>query len=439
MHRTFFNPLGTLLLLLLGCGVPGEKEERSESERQQKPFIIPHGERVLPNLGNDPSPEEVLHYAFHSNARIEQAFFEWKMALERVPQMSSAEDPRLSFDYLFSKGMMSKWNRTTLGASQMIPFPGKLRKAGQVALEEAIAARRRFEDSKFMLQADVIEACQELLRIDASIEIAAENLRLLKDAYETTLQLLAAGKARQAEVTKSDLEAGMADNLLRERQAQRPPALAKLNALISRPPSEPLSPRAPLLPSAPPPDEARIIELAAERNKELEAMAAEVRGRENALDLAQKAYFPDLELSIDIRGSMEKMLGAMITLPLQLGRIRSGVREAEAGIRAAQAALRARKDDLAAQVVLQLYVARDSDRQAALFRTTLIPKAKEVVDAIRENMVAGNASYLEFLDAQRALLELRLDGIRMESMKVIAVARLEALCALDFGALGGSK
>jgi outer membrane protein TolC len=290
-----------------------------------------------------------------------------------------------------------------------------------------------------MLQADVIEAYQELLRIDTSIEIAGENLNLLKDAYETTRQLLAAGKARQAELTKADLEVGMAENMLKEREAERPPALAKLNALLSRPPAAPLKPQPPAVPSALPTDDARIIELAAERNKELEAMAAEVRGQENALDLARKAYFPDFELSFDIRGSMEKMLGAMITLPLQLGRIQAGVREAEAGIRAAQAALRGKKDDLAAQTVLQLYIARDSDRQATLFRTTLLPKARDVVDAVRENMVAGNASYLEFLDAQRSLLELKLQLSRMETMREMAVARLEALCALDFGALGGLK
>jgi outer membrane protein TolC len=439
MNRNARNTFGLAVLLLAGCSVAGEEAERSEWEKRKKPFIVPHGDRILPNFGTDPSPEEALRYAFLSNARIEQAFFEWKMALERVPQMSSLDDPRFSFDYLFSKGMMSKWDRTTLGVSQMIPFPGKLEKAGQIALQEAIATRRRFEDAKFMLQADVIEAYQELLRIDTSLEIAAENLNLLKDGYETTRQLLAAGKARQAELTKADLEVGMAENMLKEREAERPPALAKLNALLSRPPAAPLKPHAPAVPSALPSDDARIIALAAERNKELEAMAAEVRGREDALDLARKAYFPDFELSFDIRGSMEKMLGAMITLPLQLGRIQAGVREAEAGIRAAQAALRGKKDDLAAQTVLQLYIARDSDRQATLFRTTLLPKAREVVDAVRENMVAGSASYLEFLDAQRSLLELKLQLVRMETMREMAVARLEALCALDFGALGGLK
>jgi outer membrane protein, heavy metal efflux system len=439
MNSNLRLAIGLALLFVAGCSVAGEKEERSEWERQQKPFIVPHGERILPVLGDEASPEEVLRYAFLSNARIEQAFFEWKMALERVPQVSSLDDPRFSFDYLFSKEKMSRWDRTTLGASQVIPFPGKLEKAGQIALQEAIAARRRFEDAKFMLQADVIEAYQELLRIDAAIDIAGENVSLLKDAYDTTRQLLAAGKARQAELTKADLEVGMAENMQKERKAERPPALARLNALLSRPPATPLKPHPLVVPAPLPSDDAALIQLAADRNKELGAMAAEVRGRENALDLAQKAYFPDLELSFDIRGSMEKMLGAMLMLPLQLGRIRAGVREAEAGIRSAQAALRAKKDDLAAQTVLRIYIARDSDRQAVLFRTALLPKAREVVDAVRENMVTGNATYLEFLDAQRSLLELKLQLIRMESMREMAVARLEALCALDFGALGGLK
>lgn len=431
--------LALWILLLAGCSIAGEKEERASAEREGRPFVIPHGQRELPILPKDAGREEVLQYAFLSNAVVEKAYFEWRMALERVPQMSSLDNPRFSFDYLFSKDMMSKWNRTTLGASQMIPFPGKLTKAGEMALEDAIAARRRFEDAKFMLQADVIEAYQELLRTDVAIEIAAANSALLKDSGEITRQLLAAGKARQAEVSKAELEAGMAENMLLERRAQRASVLARLNAFLSRPPDAPLTPRAPSVPSVLPKGDAELIALAAERNKDLEGMAAMVRGQERALELAGKAYLPDFELSFDVRGSMEKMLGAMITLPFQLGRIQAGINEAEAGIRAAQAALRARKDDLRAQVVLQIFIARDSDRQATLFKDTLLPKAKDVVDAVRENYVTGNASYLEFLDAQRSLFELRLERVRMEAMREMAVARLEALCALDFGALGGNK
>ena len=108
-----------------------------------------------------------------------------------------------------------------------------------------------------------------------------------------------------------------------------------------------------LLPAAGSPDPSRrplvrqltlaeLLGYAAERNPELAALAAEAKGRASAVELARLAYVPDLELSFELQGSMERMLMGAITLPLQVPRIRAGIDEAKAMRRAAQAALRAR-------------------------------------------------------------------------------------------------
>lgn len=426
---------GLALLLVSGCSVAGEKEERSELDRAGKPFSTVHEQRSLPELGESPSREAVLQYAFYSNASIEQAYFEWAMAVERVPQAASLDNPRFSFDYLFSRDQVARWDRVTLGASQMVPFPGKLEAAGQVALQAAIAARRRFEDAKFTLQAEVIEAYEELVLTDRSIAVGEANLSLLRQFVEITRAMVGVGKARQVELSKAELEAAQAENELQSLRSRRGADLARLNRLLSRPPGTVLQPVA--QPEDPefPAGDAELLELAGARNKEIAALAAELRGQEQALDLARKAWLPDFEFSFDLRGSMERMLGAMITLPLQVGRIQAGIREAQAGIRAAQAALRNQGDDVRARLVLNVYLVRDSDRQVRLIRTQLLPKAREIVEATREAYGTGGAVFLELLDAQRALLTLELEAARMDALRREAGARLEALCGLDFGVL----
>jgi outer membrane protein TolC len=376
----------------------------------------------------------VLAYAFRSNAELERAHFEWAAALARVPQAVSLPDPRFSFAYLFSDERMRRWDRTTLGVSQMIPYPDKLTKAGRVTLAEAVAARQRLEARKFSLQAEVVGAWHVLWLIDRSVEIDEANLSLLEQFRVVTRQLVAVGRAPQADASKADLEVASAENELLTRQAERPAALAALNALLSRPLDAPLRP-ASAAPEVPLPDDPQILALAAERNPELAALASEAQGRQSAVELARLAYVPDLEIGLDVRGSMERMFTAMITLPLQVPRIRAGIDEARASLRAAEAALRARGDQLGARVALELFLARDSERQLALYREVLLPRASDVVSATEMSYATGAASFLELLDAQRSLLALDLAAAELRALHATAVAELEALCALDFGTL----
>jgi outer membrane protein TolC len=442
MRSTLCLPLSLAIAALAACSGPrpkGEADEREAAAREGVPYVTPHVERKLPALPEAATLPDVLHYGFLSNAKVEQAYFEWKAALERIPQAVSYDDPKFSFEYLFSKEQMSSWDRTTLGASQMIPFPGKLDRAGRAALEEAIAARRRFEDAKFALQAEIVDAFQQLALVDRVIAIDEENVRLLADFVETTATAASVGKAAQPDLLKAELELETGRNELQAARAERPGALARLNALLSRSARSPLVARTtgPLAP-LPGPDDV-LLALAAERNRELEALAAEVRGREEALELARLQYLPDFEIAFSLQGAMEKMLGAMITAPLRRTRIRAGIDEAGALLRAAQAALRAHRDDVGAQVVLQIFLARDTERQARLFEETLIPKAGDIVDATEAGYSAGGASFLDLLDAQRSLLELRTGLAQVVAAHEQAVAALEALCALDFGARAGKE
>ena len=426
-------------LILAGCSGPrpaGEPAERARLEESGRPFRLPHEKRTLPVLAQDASLADVLNYAFLSNAGLEQSWFEWRMALERFPQMTSLDDPRLSFEHLFSKESMTNWDRTTLGVSQMIPAPGKLELAGKMAFEEAVAAGRRFEDMKFVLQAEVVAAWSNLVLVDRRIAIDTQNVELLRDAAQLVRSEVSVGRASQAEASKAELEIAMAQNALEMARADRPPMLAMLNARLSRPSDFLLRPSMSEIRVVLPGDDAAILALAAERSPDLAAMAAEVRGREDALALAKKAWLPDLEIGFDVMGNVERTLMAAINVPLRRDRINAAIEESRAGIRAAQAALRERANDVRAQVVLQLYMARDSDRQVALLRHVLLPRALEVTDAVRAAYGTGSGSFLELLDAQRSLLELQRMQAEVEAARATAVARLEALCALDFGTIG---
>ena len=270
--------------------------------------------------------------------------------------------------------------------------------------------------------------------IDRSVEIEEENLELLRQFASVTRQRVAVGRAMQADASKADLETSAAENRLSSLRGRRSAALGWINALLSRPVDAPLRPRGSAYGAPLRVRDDEVLRFAAERNPELGALASEVQGRENALELARLAYIPDLELGIDVRGSMERMVESMIELPLNLGRIRAGIEEARAGLRAAQAELRARRNEVGAELVLQLFVARDSERQLAVYREDLLPRARDILRAIESSYATGGMSFLELLDAQRSLLEFEQMAVELEATRGMAIAELEALCALDFGA-----
>ena len=190
--------------------------QREEAREAGQSFAVPHPARELPVLSQQASLEAVLRYALLSNADVEQAYFDWAAAVERIPQATSLPDPRFSYEYLFSEERLRRWDRMTLGAAQMIPLPAKLSRAGEVALAESRAAQRRLEDAKFSLQAALVAAWHELWLVDRSIEIAEENLSLLREFTEVTRQRVAVGRAAQAEASKADLEVAAAESELLE-------------------------------------------------------------------------------------------------------------------------------------------------------------------------------------------------------------------------------
>jgi cobalt-zinc-cadmium efflux system outer membrane protein len=84
-----------------------------------------------------------------------------------------------------------------------------------------------------------------------------------------------------------------------------------------------------------------------------------------------------------------------------------------------------------AQMVAALYALRNSERQAALFQKRVVPAAQQIVDNSREAYTRGTGSFLEMIDAQRTLLEVRLTAAEARAAREKSLADLEALLGLD--------
>src|SRR6516162_8630319 len=134
MRLFLYGLLAAGVGIFSGCALrpSGEDEERDRASKEGKAY---EEKSEPPALSEKAGPDEYLAHAFLANAALETRYWEWRAALERIPQDSSFPNVAVSFSYMFSPEQMKAWDRTTPGVSNdpmsNIPFPTKLATAGR--------------------------------------------------------------------------------------------------------------------------------------------------------------------------------------------------------------------------------------------------------------------------------------------------------------------
>ncbi len=439
----FPDGLRTVALLCAMCvsgcvlAPAGLPRERATLKQAGSPYEPPIEERAVPELSAQPGWRELLGLAFAANGELEADYFEWKAALERVAIAAGWPDTNLapSFGYMFSGERLKAWDRTTVNVGfdpmQSLSWPSKVKKAGELALEEARGAGSRFVAAKFALQRKVLESWLELALVEEKGRIQQERARLAKLAYDSAAQRAAvAGEHRdllRAQVDQRNAEIELA-GLRTQAQAAR----AMLNGMLARAADAPLEIE-PVLPGPRPlpADDAALLAAGVENNPELRSLAFAVTARQDALELARLQYLPDFNPFVGFTGSVQQTIGVGVSLPTRLPQIRAGIEEARAMLRGAQAVLRQTRLDRRSSFVAGLHVLRFSERQAAFFDREVLPAAEQVLGSARQAYATGKASFLELIDAQRVLLDVRLGIAEARIERERRLAEIEELAGLD--------
>jgi cobalt-zinc-cadmium efflux system outer membrane protein len=427
--RNVFLMIG--LLLLAGCvfSPEGEDEERG---RARDAWPGEEASALAPNA----SLEEILRHAYLSNAGLKERWWAWQAALEQIPQDSSQPTTlSLTYSQMFENGQ-SSWAQTTFGVANdpMASFvwPGKLSTAGRRALANARAAGHRFEAARLELRARVVAAWFEFALLAQTIRLRESDLAILETLVDAAGARVRAGTAPQQDVVKARTQRALARNRLETARSRAPGRRADLNALLNREPFAALEPpREFPAPRTFKETDQEILARLAERNPELEALAREAGGREEAVSLMRQQYIPDFALgaAADAGGLMRSIAG-MVTIPIfRYPAIEASIAQARAELERTRAWRRQVEHDLKAKAVLLLYDLRNADRQSSLYRDAILPQAEQVVEATRAAYTAGRVPVIELLDSQRMKLEILLMLSELNAEREKALAELEALTA----------
>jgi outer membrane protein TolC len=432
-----------LALALSGCALEpaGTEAQRTAIGDAGAAYTQPYEQRHIPELPVQPGYRDVLRRAFLTHGDLEAAYFDWKAALDRVTIAAGYPNTNvaLSYSYLFSNDNAKAWDRTTLGVgfdpSMSLQWPGKVKAAARAALEDAQAKGKRFEAAKFALQQQVLTTWLDYAWLAERIRIQAENVDLLKMLADTAQQRVRTGGPQQ-DLLKAQTEYELARNNLADLQSELHATRATLNGLLGRDADAALLPPDPLPPPRPiAVDDARLIAVAVDNNPELAALAHDVAGRSDALELARMAYIPDVSPQFSLTGGIAQMLGTAIMLPTNLAKVRGSIREAEAMVSGAQAILRQARRQRGAGFVATLYALRNNERQVELFRAVILPKARQVLASSQEAYSSGTIGFADLIDSQRTLLDVRRVIAEARIAREKRLAELEALAGVDIETL----
>lgn len=431
-HVAFVIALASCSLVPAGTG-----EEQSSLERAGGSFEVLSEDRVLPELPANPTWHDILQRAFLANGDLEKAYFEWKAALERIEIASGYPNTNLSLGYTYtcSSDHMKTFDRMmfTSGFDTMenLSYPGKVMRAGKLALDETRSAGERFRAAKFDLQRRVLLAWADYALTAEKVRIAREQLWLSTLIFETATGRVRAGGPQQ-DLLKAEVAERMAENTLKGAEAELVAMRATLNALLARKPDAALEPPHSLPEPRPVPcDDASLIAIGVEENPELASLAWQVRGRTDALELARLQWIPDVNPLLVFTGGIAQAVGAAIVLPTTVAEIRGKIREARADLRSSEAALQQAGRERAASFVATLVSLRNAEREALLVEGSVLPASQKVLSTVEEAYISGRASYLDLIDSQRTLLEVRLAIAEARTQREKRLAELEALAGTD--------
>ncbi len=432
------------VLSLCGCVLspPGTSEEHSKLAASQGSFETSTADRRLPDLPVPLEWRDALSRAFLVNGELESAYFEWKAALARVEQAATWPNSNvaLTFSYMFSSENVKAWDRTSVGVgfdpSMNLTLPAKARKNGQVALEAAREAGEKFRVAKFDLQRKVLSAYLELNLTEELVRIEGDNLTLLELVKDSARDRAQAGGPLQ-DLSKAMIESQMAGNELATLQSKASSMRGMLNGMLGREASAPLTLPARLpVPREIPADDAQLIKAAVAQNPELAALAHQVAGRADAIELARLQYLPDFAPSASITGSLSQSLGTMVMLPTKAPAIRAAIDEARAMASASEAMLRQTRQDRAAGFVANLYAMRNAERQVQWYRERVVPAAQQLINSSRSAYAAGTIGFADLVDSERMLLSVRRMMAESQIEREQRLADLETLAGVDIEMLG---
>ena len=350
-----------------------------------------------------------------------------KAATFVAPQMAALPDPQFTLQQ-FSVGSPRPFAGYTnsdfayigIGASQQLPFPGKLNLRGQVADRDADTAKAHVE----VVSQDEIETLKttyvHLAYLQQTLGILQRNAALLKQIEQQAEAHYSTGMGNQQDVLKAQLEQTKVLREISMHHESMGEDQATLKRILRRSQESPDIVAEPLSASFLRYTANELLEKATGQNPNVLESATMVQRNRTAVELAQKEFRPDFELSYMYENTDQKfrdyyMLSFSVNFPRRKPR-QAALAQAQVNVDHSQREQDAQVQATLAEVQKQYVSIKAAEEQLLIYRDGLIPQAQATIQAglaayesNREDFESLFSSYMDVLNLdleyQQTMLE----------------------------------
>src|ERR1700722_1794768 len=398
---------------MLFAAPQGIGEQRQEQSVQVQP--------QMEHEGGVPTPlARLIEEAKANDPAIHAAEQVARAARFAAPQVSALPDPQFTLQQ-FSVGSPRPFAGYTnsdfayigLGASQQLPYPGKLKLRGEVADRDADAARAHV-DVVLQDETEILKTTYfHLAYLQQTLGTIQRNATLLQQVEQQAEAHYSAGMGNQQDVLKAQLER---TKILREVSMHHQlvgEAQAELKRILRRPQDSPDIVAEPVAATFLRYTASELLDKVREQNPNIHENATMVQRNQTAVELAQKEVRPDFGVSYMYENTDRKFpdyyeLSFSVNFPRRKPR-QAALAQAQVTVERAQADLDTQLQATLAEVQKQYVMVKTSEEQLLIYRDGLIPQAEATIQAglasYQSNREDFETLFSSFMDVLRLNLE----------------------------------
>jgi outer membrane protein TolC len=387
------------------------------------------------------SLQNLLQVALARNPAIKSATEQFEAKRARVPQARSLPDPTVSGGWMgnitpfnIQRGDPSSYRSLTV--AEEFPYPGKLKLRGQIADRDAQAAWWDYEQTRRQVIANVKVAYYNYFYYTTAIAITEKNKDLLQKLESIAEALYRVGKGIQQDVLRAQVEVSRIDQRLIVLHQQEYTARVRLNTLLDQDPESPLASPASFTTAEFRHTLDELYAMARQNDPGLERDRRLIEGGRSAVNLAQKAYYPDFSVAYTYlqRPSLPDMHGFTLGINIPIfyrTKQREGVIEASHNLNSAHRELDNRLTSVNFEVKQQYLAATASRDLTNLYSKAIVPQSSLALESSMSAYGVGKLDFLSVLTNFTNVLDYEVSYYQELSNYQIALSSLEPLVGVE--------
>ncbi|GJL63797.1 MAG: cytochrome c [Nitrospirales bacterium] len=378
--------------------------------------------------------QPLIQEALQRNPEVAAAREQVTVMQERILQAGTLEDPEVKIQLWNTPETLdvTRTQRTIYGLAQRFPVPGLLSQKELIAAREASQIEQRLAAKILDITASLKAAYYELFYAEKAMDVHHAQIMLLKQFFKIANAKFKVGKGTQVDVLRAQVELSKLFQHLPVLDQRKETAQAQLNILLDRDPQSSLGvPRQPPLQSLGYSLE-HMQEHALRSRPELQEAEFAIAQYQAATKLARLRYYPQLRVELQRWQNInaDNGFGGNVTLNIPFSfwtksKYDAGVREASAQVATAKARKRTLENFTKFQIKDLVAQIQAIDQIVTLFHSTVLPQAKQTLQAANAGYRTDRTDFLDLIDAERALLNYQLDYFRALADREQQLAHLE--------------